>query len=110
MNCKHEVDEVVNTCEYGFPELCGEAATWVCYPDKFPTHIYACDRHAPLMVPADRAHRLPSAPQLPLPALKEYVTALAWQSVLLRDVDTVRADNARAAFRTARDEYQRRAR
>lgn len=97
------------TCEYGFPTLCGEAATWVCYPDKYPLPIYACDRHAPRMVSADLAHRLPSAPPLPLPDLKVFVTALAWQSFLLRDgSNTLRAQNASAAFRRARDDYRRR--
>ena len=96
------------TCEYGSPELCGKAASWVCYPDKFPTSIYACDRHAPLMVSADLAHRLSWAPPLSLPDLKAFVTALAWRSVLLRDVDALRAGNANAAFRMARDEYIKR--
>lgn len=99
------------TCEYGCPTVCGEAATWVCYPDKFPQQVYACDRHAPLMVSAELAHRLPWAPPLPLPDLKAFVTALAWRSVLLRDgSNRVRASNAHAAFRNAHDEYLRRSR
>lgn len=96
------------TCEYGFPTLCGQPATWICYPDKFPTSIYACDRHAPRMVTAELAHRLSWAPPLPLDDLKEFVTALAWRAALLRSTDPLRAENARAAFRRARDEYERR--
>ncbi len=96
------------TCEYGYPKMCGEPATWVCYPDKYPLPIHACDRHGPLMVSAELAHRLSWAPPLPLPDLKAFVTALAWQAVLLRESNPLRADNARAAFRRARDEYQRR--
>ncbi len=96
------------TCEWGAAELCGQPAAWTCYPDKFPGHIYACDSHAPLMVPADRAHRLSFAPPLALPQLKALVTALAWQSVLLRDSDTLRAANASAAFRMALAEYRQR--
>jgi hypothetical protein len=96
------------TCEYGFPTLCGQPATWVCYPDKFPLPIHACDQHAPHMVSAELAHRLSWAPPLPLPDLKAFVTALAWRAVLLRDTNPLRAENASAAFRMARDEYQRR--
>lgn len=95
------------TCEWGSSTLCGQPATWVCYPDKYPLPIYACDRHAPLMVSAELAHRLSWAPPLPLADLKAFVTALAWRSVLLRDsgTNTLRAGNARAAFQRARDEY-----
>jgi hypothetical protein len=78
----------------------------VCYPDKYPLPIYACDQHAPLMVSAELAHRLSSAPPLPLADLKTFVTALAWRSWLLSDSgDTVRAANAYAAFQRAADEY-----
>jgi hypothetical protein len=63
------------------------------------------------MASAELAHRLPSAPPLPLPALREFVTALAWRSWLLRGgSNQLRADNAFAAFRLARDEYERRLR
>lgn len=96
----------VPTCEYGHSELCRRPATWVLYPDKFPTSLYACDQHGPRMGDADRAHRLSWAPPLLLSALKEYVTALAWQSVLLRNSgNDLRQQNASAAFQTARDEY-----
>lgn len=100
------------TCEWGHSTLCGKPATWILHPDKFPTHVYACDHHAPQMSVADRAHRLPSAPELPLTALKDYVTALAWQSVLLRDNphEVLRAANARAKFQDAKAEYDRRVR
>lgn len=97
-----------HTCEWGYPELCGAVATWICYPDKFPGSIYACDRHAPSMVSAELAHRLPDAPPLPLPELKAYVDALAWRSVLLRDTNRLRADNAHAAFCTYRAEFLKR--
>jgi hypothetical protein len=80
----------------------------VCYPDKFPLPIYACDQHAPRMTTADLAHRLPSAPPLRLTELRAYVTALAWQSVLQRESNPLRAANARAAFQQARDEFERR--
>jgi hypothetical protein len=80
----------------------------VCYPDNYPLPIYACDKHAPFMVSAELAHRLPSAPPLPLADLKEFVTALAWQSVLLRESNPLRASNAHAAFQRAREEYERR--
>lgn len=98
----------VPTCEWGSATLCGQPATWVCYPDKFPQPIYACDQHAPCVVAADRARRLASAPPLPLPDLKAFVTALAWQAVLLRNTDLLRSQNASAAFRMALDEYHRR--
>lgn len=96
------------TCEWGHSELCGKPATWVLYPDKFPGSLYACDRHAPRMADADRAHRLPSAPALSLVDLEAYVTALAWQAFLLRESNPLRSSNARAAFRTARDEFFKR--
>jgi hypothetical protein len=96
------------TCEYGFPDLCGQTATWICYPERFPGHIYACDAHAPLMVSADLAHRLPDARPLGLEDLRRFVTALAWRAYLLRESNPLRADNARAAFRRARDEYEMR--
>ena len=62
------------------------------------------------MVEADLAHRLPSAPQLSIEALKAYVTALAWRSVLLRDskYEQLRAQNAHSAFVLAHDEYKKR--
>ena len=96
------------TCEYGHPTLCGQPATWVCYPYKFPLPAYACDRHTPLTAEADCAHRLPSAPPLGLSDLKAFVTALAALAVLLRDSDPLRADNARAAFLKAHNEYVQR--
>jgi len=97
------------TCEWGSAALCGKPATWVCYSDHYPLPMYACDQHGPRMAVADQAHRLSWAPPLPLPALKEYVTALAWRSWLLRGgSNQLRADNAFAAFLRARDEYERR--
>ena len=109
-NGAHRPGQVDPTCEWGSAALCGQPATWVCYPDKFPLPVYACDQHAPRMVEADQAHRLSWAPPLPLPDLKEYVTALAWRSWLLRNSGTeqLRAENAHAAFQRAREEYERR--
>jgi hypothetical protein len=98
------------TCEYGFPTLCGQMATWVCYPDQYPLPIYACDRHAPLMVSAELAHRLSWAPPLSLPDLKAFVTALAWRAVLLRESNPIRSRNASATFQMARDEFVKRSR
>lgn len=99
----------VPTCDYGCPELCGQPATWISYPDKFPTHLYACDAHAPKMFEAHLARRLPSAPPLSMEDLKSYVTALAWSAYLLRHgSDRLRYENARAAFSNARDEYEQR--
>lgn len=96
------------TCEYGFPDLCGKPATWICHPDKFPGSLYGCDDHAPLMVNAVQAHRLPEAPEMPLLYLKAYITALAWDAYLLMGRNPLRAENARSAFRMAKAEYDRR--
>lgn len=99
----------MRTCDWGSSVLCGKHATWTCLPDKFPTYLFACDEHAPRMFAAELAKRLPSAPPLPLPDLKAFVTALAWASVLLRGTgNQLRAENARAAFRDAYEEYERR--
>lgn len=97
------------TCDYGYPVPCGKTATWSGLPDKFPTTLNACDDHAPLMFEAEIAHRFSWAPPLPLPVLKEYVTACAWRSVLLRDTSNkVRAENAHYAFSNALAEYRKR--
>ncbi len=98
----------MRTCEWGSAELCGKPATWSYLPDKFPAYLFACDEHAPRMFAAELAHRLPSAPPMPLPLLKSFVTALAWAAVLLRDSNPLRAENARAAFRMAREELKQR--
>ncbi len=98
------------TCEWGFAELCGKPATWRCNPDKFPGDIFACDEHGPKMCNAVLAHRLPSAPPMPLPYLHAYVTALAWDAYLNRETNPLRAENARSGFRMYREEYERRSR
>ena len=90
--------------------MCGKPATWVCRHDRVPFDVFACDEHGPQMCKAELAQRLPSAPPMPLPYLHAYVTALAWAAVLLRDSNPLRAENARAAFRQYREEYERRSR
>lgn len=97
------------TCEWGSSELCGRPATWIIHHERFPSDTYACDEHAPKMATADQAHRLSHAPPMPLDALRDYVTALAWRSILLRDSDRFRYEIAHSKFQSAAREYYERA-
>jgi hypothetical protein len=60
------------------------------------------------MFEAELAHRLSTAPRMPLAYHKAYVTALAWRSWFAKGRTDIRALNTQAAFQNAaRDYYER---